>query len=479
MGGLVAYGAYVPHHRLRRAEIAAVLGAGPAPGSRSVAGHDEDSTSMAVEAARAALRGLSESRAPRQLLFATSAPAYTDKTNATAVHAALRLDRTAPAADMCGAVRSGLAAVTAAQDSPVPTLAVLSDLRGGLPGGADERDGGDAAAAFLFAGSGDTASTAPVIADVLARAWSTAEFLDRWRIPGEASSRTWEERFGEQAYAPLAGAAFADALKQAGLTPEDVDRLIVAGTHGRAVRSAAARTGVPREAWADDLASTIGNPGTAQFGVVLCDVLDRAGPGETIAVMLLADGVSVLVLRTTEALAARRATPAVAEQIESGNDSLSYAAFLTWRGLLDREPPRRPDPEPPYAPPMLRSAEWKYAFVAGRCAACGSRHLPPADVCRECRHAGPMEPEPMADVAGTIATFTIDHLAYSLSPPTVMAVVDFDGGGRMRCELTDADPGSLRIGDRVEMSFRRTRTARGVHNYFWKARPARRAAARG
>jgi len=79
----------------------------------------------------------------------------------------------------------------------------------------------------------------------------------------------------------------------------------------------------------------------------------------------------------------------------------------------------------------------------------------------------------MADVQATVATFTIDRLAYSLSPPVVAVVIDFDGGGRFQCELTDVDPSSVKIGDRVEMTFRRLFTAEGVHNYFWKARPIR------
>ena len=77
----------------------------------------------------------------------------------------------------------------------------------------------------------------------------------------------------------------------------------------------------------------------------------------------------------------------------------------------------------------------------------------------------------MADVPATITTFTVDRLTYSLSPPVVAAVVDFDGGGRFRCEVTDVDADSVAIGDRVEMTFRRISTAAGVHNYFWKARP--------
>jgi uncharacterized OB-fold protein len=65
----------------------------------------------------------------------------------------------------------------------------------------------------------------------------------------------------------------------------------------------------------------------------------------------------------------------------------------------------------------------------------------------------------------------LDHLAFSLSPPVVGVIVDFDGGGRYRCEMTDVSAPELAIGSRVEMTFRRIYTAQGVHNYFWKARP--------
>jgi hydroxymethylglutaryl-CoA synthase len=83
----------------------------------------------------------------------------------------------------------------------------------------------------------------------------------------------------------------------------------------------------------------------------------------------------------------------------------------------------------------------------------------------------------MADVPATIATYTIDRLAYSPSPPLVSVVIDFDGGGRFQCELTDADPDTIAIGDRVEMTFRRLyMSADGTANYFWKARPASSAA---
>jgi uncharacterized OB-fold protein len=189
-------------------------------------------------------------------------------------------------------------------------------------------------------------------------------------------------------------------------------------------------------------------------------------------VVHLADGVDVGFFRTTEAVAAYRPAATVAAQAPGGSDALDYNTFLTWRGFLDREPPRRPDPEPPAAPPSLRSERWKYAFVGSRDVSSGAIHLPPQRVSVKGGAVDEMEPIPMADVPATVVTFTIDRLAYSLSPPVIAVVIDFDGGGRFQCQLTDADPDSVKIGDRVSMTFRRMLTANGVHNYFWKARPA-------
>ena len=52
-----------------------------------------------------------------------------------------------------------------------------------------------------------------------------------------------------------------------------------------------------------------------------------------------------------------------------------------------------------------------------------------------------------------------------------MASVYLDGGGRLLVQMTDYEPGSVKIGDRVEMVFRKMHDAGGYHNYYWKARP--------
>jgi hydroxymethylglutaryl-CoA synthase len=465
MSGIVSYGVYLPYHRLKRETIGAALGSPAGKGTRSVASYDEDATTMGVEASRNALAATEVS--PSSVLFATSVPTYLDKTNATAIHAALGLDSAVAAFDMLGSVRSGVGALRAALQSPTPALCVRSDVRTGLPGGADERDGGDAAVALLCAPSG------PVIAEHIGGASATAEFLERWRLPGEPASRVWEERFGEHAYLPLAEQAIADAMKSASILPTDIDHLIVTGTHGRAVRSIARSTGARPEALVDDLASVVGFTGAAHSALLFASVLDRAEPGQTIGVVHVADGVDVLLFRTTEAIATFTPSRTVAEQIASMRDDLDYQKFLTWRGFLRREPPRRPDPLAPEAPPAFRYAPWKFSFTGSTCEACGMRHLPPQDVCAGCQAVRQMKAERMADVAGMITTFTIDRLAFSESPPKIAVVIDFDGGGRYRAELTDADPDAVAIGGRVEMTFRRLFESNGIVNYHWKARPIR------
>src|SRR5438067_13323148 len=119
MSSIVAYGTYVPYHRLDRGNIAKTLGTLAGKGTRAVASYDEDTTTMGVEAARACLAAAPEGTRVHQLLFATSDPAYLDKTNATAIHAALDLDPGAPAFDMAGSVNSASGAMAAANFAPM------------------------------------------------------------------------------------------------------------------------------------------------------------------------------------------------------------------------------------------------------------------------------------------------------------------------------------------------------------------------
>lgn len=434
MTGIISYGAYLPHRRLDRTEIATVAGTGGGKGTRTVASYDEDSTTMGVEAARLALRAAGAVQ-PSAVWFSTVTPPYLDKTNATAIHAALRLDPSVVAADFGGAVRSSVAALRAALRSGDSTLVVSADIRTGQPGSADEAGGGDGGAAVLV-GDGDG-----VIAEHIGSGSATREFVDRWRTPGEPRSKQWEERFGETQYVPLAQRAWDEALKDAGLSAEQVDRIVVTGGHARAATAVARKLGAG-DRLVDDLASTVGWTGSASPALLLGSALDGASPNQVVALVSVADGVDVLLFRTTDAIASFVAARPVAEQAAAGAP-VAYGKFLAWRGFLPVQPPNRPEPARISASAAGRTVDWKFGFGGH------------------------------ADVRGRITTFTIDRLAYSPSPPVVFAVVDFEDGERQPLELTDVDVPEVAIGATVEMTFRKLFTADGIHNYFWKARLVR------
>src|SRR5438874_1052943 len=184
-------------------------------------------------------------------------------------------------------------------DRKALAAALGAPSRRGLPGSADEREGGDGAVAFLC---GDDSRDSPVLAEPVASGSATAEFLERWRLPGEPASRQWEERFGEHVYVPLGESAVTDALKQAGVTAPSIGHWVLTGPHARAARRLAGVVGATKGSVVDDLASVIGNTGTAHAGLLLASVLDTVAPEALIAVVSLADGCDGTVWRTTGAL---------------------------------------------------------------------------------------------------------------------------------------------------------------------------------
>lgn len=442
--GLCGYASYLPQHRLAGPSI------GLRRGDRVVASYDEDSTTMAVAAAAQAL---AVDAVPGSLYLATSTPAYADKTNATAVHAALGLPAQMFTADLCGTARSAMAGLRAVAREG--GLVVAADVRVGKPGSADEKTGGDGAGALWF-------GTHDPIAEVLVMRSSTAEFLDRWRSPDEATGQQWEERFGAEQYADLIRDTTGAALEAVGLA--DVDHVVITCPNAAVLKRASTLVKGQKSV----TSSPIGHSGAADPFIALAGVLDIADPGDTIMVVSAVDGCDVVVLAATAALPQRRQPQPLSEQ-RTGGVPVEHLTYLSWRGLVERESPRRPEPDRPAAPPAGRARQWKFGFTGSRCTSCGFVHLPPQRVCRQCQTQDAMVDVAVRDLAGTVVTYTVDRLAFSPSPPMVQAVLDIDGGGRCTLEVADARPDELAVGTRVRFTFRRLYTAGGVHDYFWKA----------
>ena len=153
MSGIVSYGAYLPYWRLQRGAIGQSLGSGGGKGTRSVASFDEDSTSMGVESGRIALAAAPQDYAParRRLRHHGAGVRRQDQR-----HGHPR--RARPCPTTCR--RSTPSAPSAPASAPssmaqaLGGLAVLSDVRTGRPGSADEAGGGDAAVTLAFGDEG-------------------------------------------------------------------------------------------------------------------------------------------------------------------------------------------------------------------------------------------------------------------------------------------------------------------------------------
>src|SRR5258708_36943309 len=116
MAGIFAYVLHVPYRRLKRSPIPAVPGTPAGKGERAIASFDEDSVSMAVEAARDALKS-APSGDVQALIFATTTPPYAEKLSAAVIGAAAQLQAEIRASDMTGSVRAGMSPILQGADA--------------------------------------------------------------------------------------------------------------------------------------------------------------------------------------------------------------------------------------------------------------------------------------------------------------------------------------------------------------------------
>lgn len=479
MPGIAAYGACVPRLRLPRSTIAAAMGwvnpgLAAAQGERSICSWDEDSLTLAVEAARDALPD-GDRADVGSVTFASTTLPFADRSNATVLATALGLPQGVLAQDAAGSQRAATSALAQALASSAapgarPALVVAADRRLARPGSDQEAAYGHGAAAVVVTpGEG--------LATLLGARHVAADFVDHYRGAGEPFDYTLEERWTREAgWFHLVPGALGALLESAGVAPGDVRHLVVAAPAATAKRLAAL-AGLPEQSLADSLHLRCGDIGCGHPLLMLAAVLGRAGPGELILVVGFGQGVDALLLRTTEAVRGFRPARGVEAQLEDRREERSYARFLAHCGLLAVDFGMRAERDNRTAMTVLwRKHEEITAFTGGRCRDCGTLQFPRSRVCvnPDCRRTDTQDPERLADGAGRIKTFTEDWLAYSARPPLVYGNVAFAAGGNAFIEFTDFEPGEARVGAPVRFVFRLKDVdrVRGFRRYFWKAAPA-------
>lgn len=470
MVGITAFGAYIPFNRMERKRLAEAYGEPAPPGEKAVANYDEDSVTMAVEAARDCLTG-SGPAALGGVFFATTTPPYREKQSATTVAAAIDAPDTIRTADYTSTLRAGttalLAAVDAAKSGAGSVLVTAADCRLGAARGQFEQLFGDGAAALVV-------GTENVLAEIEATCTVAGDVITQWRETDDKYVRAWEDRFvTTRGYGAMVKKVLTTLAGKQKIMPSEINKLVLYAPSPRYQAGTAMSMGFRQEQIQDGLFATVGLAGAAHAPLMLTAALEQAGPGDRILMVSFGEGADAVLFKVTENIKNFAPRLGAARLVASRKNTMNYLTYLRWKNMLDFEPPRRPDPDRPSAPAMWRNAAKNLAFYGSRCTKCGTPQIPAQRVCVHCRTFDEMTPYRFADTNARIATYTIDHLTISQDPPTVFAVVDYEGGGRLLCEMTDCEPAKVAIGMEVEMTFRKLYQAGGIHNYYWKARPKR------
>jgi len=479
MVGIVSYGAYVPRYRIRRETIYQAMGwfnpgiKGIAKGEIAIANYDEDSLTMAIMAGKESLSEI-DGKNINALYLASTTPPYQERGNSAIASEALNLSSTTRTADFSGSTRAGTSALLSAlnEAGTQTTLVCASDCRLGKPGGNQEELYGDGAAALVVGKD-------RVIAKMEGFYSISHDFPDHRRIDGDKYTRIWEERWVREAgYGKMIPEVFAGLMNKYGLRLQDITKVVFPPLSARDHSEVAKNLGLSGEKIQGPMVEEMGNTGCAHPLLMLASTLEGAHPGDKILVASYGSGGDAILFQVTERINEIKNKGKLKKYLEEKEELKNYEKYLSFRGILSKEIGIRGEE---VAPTSL-SLQWReqkaiLRLMGSKCKMCGTPQFPRERICinPNCGAVDQMEDYLFSDKKGTLFTYTADNLTFSEDPPALYGIVDFEGGGRYWFDITDCRLESLRVGQPVQMTFRRKYEdqTRSIHGYFWKAMPIR------
>lgn len=472
--GFLSAGVHVPRYRLRTVTQRSAFDRVHAPGieATAVPAADEDTLTMAVAAAERALAGAPIGRDEvRIATVATTTPPQAEGARAGRLSKMLGLDPAVATASFEGNLLAGAAALDRAFDADGPALVAIGDAPRGDPAGGGQRLGAGAAAFLIddgaevsVLGRGWVADDRPgvryrpvdgglaavgvrgyeraavrdgVVAAVNGMATSLGDGFDREGLAAAALHQPDGRTPGR-----LAGALeLADGTADRGLI---ADHIGDAGAAGVPLGLAVALDG--RREGDRTLAGFAGSEGGGA-AFLFQGGLDVAGLGD------LADGVEV------DVPTALRLRGQLGDATVPGGGA--HVSLPTWRSTLAS----------------------RYRLRAGRCPDCAAVAFPPEGACVDCGALVEYEPIEL-DREGTVRAVTV--IGEGGAPPefaelqrrggpfaTAIIECAAPGGGSARLPgmLTDCEPASVTVGDRVRAAVRRLYEQAGVPRYGTKFVP--------
>jgi hydroxymethylglutaryl-CoA synthase len=473
MAGIVSYGAYIPFYRLSRSEIAGAWGMRAGAGERAVANYDEDSLTMAVAAARDCLRGIDTAKIDGVYFASTTAP-YKEKQSAATIAAVLGLSEETITIDFSGTLRCGTNALKAATDAVdsgnrKSILVCASDSRLGYPAGPDEMNFGDGAAAVLIGNK-------EPVANIDHSYTRYHEIQDVWRSDRDTYVRTAEDRFAmDMGYSKVMTDCIGDFLGKNDLKIADFTKAAIYSPNQRQLTRLSRKLGLNESQVDNVLHAQVGNTGSAMCLMCLVSALEQADKGESIMLAGYGNGCDIFAMTTTDAINHLADRRGIKKYLPSKSMLTPYSRYLKWREIIEVQPAARPPIEARQPSPVAqwRERTWELRLTGTKCRQCGTPQYPPQRVCMICRAKDQFDPYTFYDKPARVFSFSHDYVVQSVDPPTTVTFVDFEGGGRLMCDMTDRDPAAIEVGIPLEMSFRKLYYVGGIYNYWWKCQPVR------
>jgi 3-hydroxy-3-methylglutaryl CoA synthase len=476
MAGIISYGAYVPIYRLSREILSQQWGTPKGRGEKAIANADEDSITMAVEAAIDCMNGIDRSSIDGLYLASASLP-YREKQCASIVAAAADLRKDILTIDLANSLRSGTSALSLALDSVTAgsakkVLVVASDCRVPPPNSPFEPLFGDGAAAFII---GD----ADIAVSIEGRYTVSSDFIDIWKKDkGDTYIRAWEDRFiFDEGYMPILKGAVTDFMKKNNLSPKDITKAVFYALDARGHTRMANALGFDVKTQVQEpMFGVLGNTGTAFAMMQLVAALEEAKPGDRILLANYGDGADVYLLKVEEGIEKIRERRGIKKHLASKMMLSNYGKYLRYRDLMEWE--QVPVSTRTHQESSLNVIYREEAALTRghghRCKVCGHVQFPPQRVCMWCQAKDQLEEVRISDKKGELFTFSLDDRAtFALDLPNVFSVVNLEGGGRVYGQMTDRDPSQVKVGMPIELTFRKFHEGSGFHNYSWKCRPVR------
>ncbi|MCK5023256.1 MAG: hydroxymethylglutaryl-CoA synthase [Candidatus Aenigmarchaeota archaeon] len=336
--GIVGYGAYIPQKRIKSANIAKIWGTDPESVSKlltekSVPSPDEDSATMAVEAAK---RALSVAEIDPQLIGAayvgSESHPYVVKPTASIVAEAIGATPELTAADLEFACKAGTAGIQmcmglVGSNSIKYGLAIGSDTAQGRPGDALEYTAAAGAGAYII-GKKD------IIVEINDTYSFTTDTPDFWRREGEDFPRHGGRFTGEPAYFKHTLSATRGLLEKTGKTVEDFDHVIFHQPNAKFPLSAGKMLGIPKEKILPGLlVSNIGNTYSAATLIALSRVLDIAKSGDNILLTSFGSGAGSdsFSMTVTDLLEKKRKKENALDKLIDNKKYIDYAEYIKYR----------------------------------------------------------------------------------------------------------------------------------------------------